>query len=127
MILLHGVVLVLLCAIVLLNIRIPPPIRSFGVVPVTIFLLFMVLYLFTQSPLLGIIGLIAVYTLMQTNTSRIIPEFPRPDDAIYTNPYQETLEENMVKRIVPLVQSPTPAHLNFKYTQEDTHNASLVH
>ena len=121
---LHGVVLVLLCAIILLNVRIPPPVRSFGVVPVTLILLFMVLYLFTQSPLLGIIGLIATYTLMQTNVSRTVPDLPVDDN--YTNLFQETLEEQMVKRIVPLAQSPTPTHLNFKYTQEDTHNASSL-
>ena len=121
---LHGVVLVLLCAIILLNIRIPPPVRSFGVVPVTIVLLFMVLYLFTQSPLLGVVGLIATYTLMQPNVSRSFSELPRVDDVNYTNLFQETLEEQMVKRIVPLAQSPPPTHLNFKYTQDDIHNAS---
>jgi hypothetical protein len=123
---LHGVVLVLLCVIILLNLRIPPPIRSFGVVPVTIVLLFIVLYLFTQSPLLGVVGLITAYSLMQTNTTRVIPSLPPQNDVNHTN-FQETLEEYMVKRIVPLVQSPTPTHLNFKYAQEDTHNASSLH
>ena len=127
MILLHGVVLVLLCAIILLNIRIPSPVRSVGVVPVTIILLFMVLYLFTQSPVLGVVGLVATYTLMQTSTTRMVSELPRVDDVNYTNLHQETLEEQVVKRIVPLVQSPTPTHLNFKYAQEDTHNASSLH
>ena len=122
---LQGVVLVLLCAIILLNIRIPPPVRSIGVVPVTLVLLFMVLYLFTQSPLLGIVGLIATYTLMQTSTSRVMSDLPRVDDVNYTNLFQETLEEQMVKRIVPMT-SPTPTHLNFKYSQDDTHNASSL-
>jgi hypothetical protein len=124
MLLLHSVVLVLLCAIILFNIRIPPQIRSFGVVPVTMALLFMVLYLFTQSPLLGVVGLIVAYTLMQSNTSRSM-SLPLQNDVNYTS-FQETLEEYMVKRIVPLVQSPTPTHLNFKYAQEDTHNASSI-
>ena len=123
---LHSVVLVLLCAIILLNITLPPPIRSFGIVPVTITLLFMVLYLFTQSPLLGIVGVIAAYTLVQSNVTRSIPMLPSDGNLSPTNQFQETLEEYMVKRIVPLVQSPTPTHLNFKYAQEDTHNASAI-
>ena len=90
----------------------------------TMALLFMVLYLFTQSPLLGVVGLIVAYTLMQSNTSRSM-SLPLQNDVNYTS-FQETLEEYMVKRIVPLVQSPTPTHLNFKYAQEDTHNASSI-
>jgi hypothetical protein len=126
MIILHSVVLVLLCAIILLNITLPPSVRSFGVVPVTITLLFMALYLFTQSPLLGIVGLVAAYTLMQSKISRTIPVLPSDGNLSPTNQFQETLEEYIVKRIVPLVQSPTPTHLNFKYVQEDTHNASAI-
>ena len=86
----------------------------------------MVLYLFTQSPLLGIVGVIAAYTLVQSNVTRSIPMLPSDGNLSPTNQFQETLEEYMVKRIVPLVQSPTPTHLNFKYAQEDTHNASAI-
>ena len=93
MIVLHCVVLVLLCAIILLNVTLPSSIRSLGVVPVTITLLFMVMYLFTHSPLLGIVGLVAAYTLMQTSTSRSIPTLPTDADFTPTNQFQETLEE----------------------------------
>ena len=126
MIVLHSVVLVLLCAIILLNITLPPSIRSLGVVPATITLLFMVMYLFTHSPLLGIVGLVAAYTLMQSSKSRSIPTLPTDSDFTPTNQFQETLEEYIVKRIVPMVQS-SPSHLNFKYAHEDTHNASSIH
>jgi hypothetical protein len=125
MIVLHGVVLVLLCVIILLNITLPPSIRSFGIVPVTITLMFMILYLFTHSPLLGIVGIVAAYTLLQSS-NRSIPSLPFDGELTPTNQFQETLEEYIVKRIVPMVQS-TPTHLNFKYAPENTHNASPIH
>jgi len=125
MIVLHGVVLVLLCVIILLNITLPPSIRSFGIVPVTITLMFMILYLFTHSPLLGIVGIVAAYTLLQSS-NRSIPSLPFDGELTPTNQFQETLEEYIVKRIVPMVQS-TPTHLNFKYAPENTHNASSLH
>jgi len=124
MIVLHGVVLVLLCVIILLNITLPPSIRSFGIVPVTITLMFMVMYLFTHSPLLGIVGIVAAYTLLQSS-NRSIPSLPFDSELTPTNQFQETLEEYIVKRIVPMVQS-TP-HLNVKYAPENTHNASSLH
>jgi hypothetical protein len=34
------------------------------------------------------------------------------------------LEEQIVKNIVPLVQSVTPKHLNFKYTEDNTYSAA---
>ena len=37
---------------------------------------------------------------------------------------QETLEEYVVKRIVPLVQTKSPVHLNFKYNSDSTHDAA---
>ena len=126
MIVLHGVVLVLLCVIILLNITLPPSVRSFGIVPVTITLMFMVMYLFTHSPLLGIVGIVAAYTLLQSSKSRSIPTLPFDGELTPTNQFQETLEEYMVNRIVPMVQS-TPTHLNFKYAKENTHNASSIH
>lgn len=126
MLVLHGVVLILLCMIILMNITLPSPVRSLGVVPVTIILLFIVMYLFTHSPLLGIVGLVAAYTLLQSSTTRSIPTLPLDGELSPTNQFQETLEEYIVKRIVPMVQS-TPAHLNFKYAAENTHNASPIH
>ena len=121
---LHSVVLVLLCMIILLKITLPPYLVNFGIVPVTIALLFLVLYLFTQSPLLGIVGLVAAYCLIQPRVNRTIPTLPLDGNLTPTNQFQETLEEYMVNRIVPLVQSPSPTHLNFKYSNENTHDAS---
>jgi len=120
--LLHGIVLILLCMIIILNIKVPLQIKKIGTIPVTITLLFLVFYLFTKSPILGIVGLIASYEMMQSNSMKYL-NLPR-GEFTPENQFQETLEENMVKRIVPLVQSPSPVHLNFKYNSDNTHGAA---
>lgn len=120
--LLHGIVLILLCMIILLNIKVPQQIKKIGTIPVTITLLFIVVYLFTKSPILGIVGLIASYEMMHTHSMKYL-DLPR-GEFTPENQFQETLEENMVKRIVPLVQSPSPVHLNFKYNLDNTHGAA---
>jgi len=121
--LLHGIVLILLCMIILLNIKVPLQIKKMGTIPVTITLLFIVVYLFTKSPILGIVGLIASYEMMQSNSMKYL-NLPRDGEFTPQDQFQETLEENMVKRIVPLVQSPSPVHLNFKYNLDNTHDAA---
>lgn len=125
--LLHGIVLVLLCMIILFNIKIPSPLKAIGDVPLTITLLFIVFYLFTQSPILGVVGLIAVYEVMQSTKIRYLqPELPTDGEFTPQNQFQETLEEYIVKRIVPLVKTQSPVHLNFKNNMDDTHNASIL-
>ena len=121
--LLHGIVLILLCMIILFNIKVPPQIKKIGTVPVSITLLFLVVYLFTKAPILGIVGLIAAYEMMQSDSLKYLN---LPNDGEFTpqSQFQETLEERIVKRIVPLVHTPSPVHLNFKYAADNTHNAS---
>jgi len=109
--------------IILLNIKVPLQIKKMGTIPVTITLLFIVVYLFTKSPILGIVGLIASYEMMQSNSMKYL-NLPRDGEFTPQDQFQETLEENMVKRIVPLVQSPSPVHLNFKYNLDNTHDAA---
>ena len=125
--LLHGIVLILLCMIILFNVKLPSQVKAFGDVPVIITLLFIVFYLFTQSPILGVVGLIAVYEVMQVKQIRYLqPELPNDGEFTPQNQFQETLEEYIVKRIVPLVQTQSPVHLNFKNSTDDTHNASSL-
>jgi len=123
--LLHGITLILLCTVILMDVKVPPAIQSLGKIPVTILLLFVVLYLFTQSPLLGVIGLVAAYQAMQSNQMRYIqPQLPMDGEFTPQNQFQDTLEENVVKNMVPFVQTQSPVHLQFKYNAEDTHSAS---
>ena len=122
--LLHGITLVLLCMVILMDVKVPA-IQSLGKIPVTILLLFVVLYLFTQSPLLGVIGLVAAYQAMQSNKMRYIqPQLPMDGEFTPQNQFQDTLEENVVKNMVPFVQTQSPVHLQFKYNKEDTHSAA---
>jgi len=124
--LLHGIVLVLLCAIILMDVKLPPSIQSLGKVPVSITLLFLVFYLFTKSPILGVIGLVAAYQSMQSNMIRYIqPQLPTDGEFTPQNQFQETLEEEVVQNIVPMVTQ-SPVHLNFKYNSENTHSAELL-
>ena len=123
---LHAMVLVLLCVVVMMDVKMPPPIKSLGKIPVTIFLLFLVFYLFTQSPLLGVVGLIAAYQSMQSNLVKYIqPHLPADRDFNPQYQFQETLEEEMIQRIVPLVHTQSPPHLNFK-SQDTTHSAEQL-
>ena len=122
---LHAIVLVLLSAIILLDVKLPPQIRSIGMVPVSIVLLVVVFYLFTKSPVLGVVSLIAAYQTMQdTKTRYIQPQLPDYNGFTPQNQFLETLEEQVVQNMVPMVQSPSPVHLNFKYDMVSNHDAA---
>ena len=121
--LLHGITLVLLCMVILMDVKVP--IHSLGKIPVTITLLFVVFYLFTQSPLLGVIGLVAAYQAIQSNQMRYIqPQLPMDGEFTPQNQFQDTLEEKVVQNMVPFVQTQSPVHLQFKYNIENTHSAA---
>jgi hypothetical protein len=125
--LLHGITLILLCTVILMDVKVPPEIKSLGKIPVTITLLFVVFYLFTQSPLLGVIGLVAAYQAMQSNQMRYIqPQLPMDGEFTPQNQFQDTLEEKVVQNMVPFVQTQSPVHLQFKYNVESTHSAAPI-
>ena len=121
--LLHGITLVLLCMIILMEVKVP--VQSLGKIPVTILLVFVVFYLFTQSPRLGVIGLVAASQAMQSNQMRYIqPQLPMDGEFTPQNQFQDTLEEKVVQNMVPFVQTQSPVHLQFKYNAENTHSAA---
>ena len=122
---LHAITLVLLSAVVLLEIKAATKIRSIVMVPVSIVLLVIVFYLFTKSPVLGVVGLIAVYQSMQNNHTRYIqPQLPDHGEFTPQNQFLDTLEEHVVQNMVPMVHTPSPVHLNFKYNAESNHDAA---
>ena len=125
---LHAIVLVLLSSVVLLDIKLPHEIRTLGIAPVSIVLLIVVFYLFTKSPVLGVAGLIAAYQSVQNNKVRYIqPQLPDYNGFTPQNQFIETLEENVVQNMIPMVHTPSPVHLNFKYNSESNHNAANLH
>ena len=126
---LEIVIMVVLVIIIVGGVSIPSDIHSIvGGVPGTIIILFIVYYLFTVSPILGVFGMIAGYeVVMNTMSNKINPildELPSQIPFTPNNQYQITLEETIVNKIAPLVQSVTPAHLNFKYSQDNTYAAA---
>ena len=124
---LHAVALVLLSAVVLLDIKVPPEVRSIGVIPVSIVMLLVVFYLFTKSPVLGVVGLIAVYQSLQSNNVRYIqPQLPDHNGFTPQKQFIDTLEEEVVQNMVPIVHTPSPVQLNFKYDIESHHDAAPI-
>jgi hypothetical protein len=126
---LEILIMVVLVIIILGGISIPKNVHEFiGSVPGVIIMLSIILYLFTVSPILGVFAMIAGYEIavntMYTKETPILDELPQQFPLTPTNQFQVTLEETMVNNIVPLVQSTTPSHLNFKYSEDNTYAAA---
>jgi hypothetical protein len=126
---LEILIMVVLVIIILGGISIPKNVHEFvGSVPGIIIILSIVLYLFTVSPILGVFAMIAGYELainsIITPEPTILDTLPQESELSPTNQFQVTLEETMVNNIVPLVQSNTPSHLNFKYSEDNTYAAA---
>ena len=126
---LEIVIMVVLVIIIVGGVSIPPEIHSIiGGVPGIIIILFIVFYLFTVSPILGVFAMIAGYeVVINTRSNKLNPileDLPSQPPFTPNHQFQITLEETIVNKIAPLVQSITPTHLNFKYTQDNTYSAA---
>ena len=127
---LHILIIIVLCIIILGGIKIPADILSVtGSVPGIIITIGLVFYLFTVSPILGVFGMMAGYGIVMNTkpikTDEILSQLSDESSELnHMNQFQVTLEEQLVKNIVPLVQSVTPKHLNFKYTEDNTYSAA---
>jgi hypothetical protein len=126
---LEIVIMVVLVIIIVGGVSIPPDIHSVvGGVPGVVIILFIVFYLFSVSPILGVFGMIAGYeVIMNTKSNKIhtvLEELPPQSPFTPNNQFQITLEETIVNNIVPIVQSVTPKHLNFKYSEDNTYSAA---
>lgn len=125
---LEMVIMAVLIIIILGGVAIPKNVySSVGSVPTIIIIMMIVFYLFTVSPILGVFAMIAGYELvMNTQEPTVIQIDNLPTQQPYnsTNQFEVTLEETIVKNVVPLVQSTTPSHLNFKYSEDKTYAAA---
>ena len=126
---LEILIMVVLVIIILGGISIPQNVHEFvGSVPGIIIILCIVLYLFTVSPILGVFAMIAGYEVaintIYTKERTILDELPQENALTPTNQFQITLEETIVNNIVPLVQTNTPTHLNFKCSEDNTYAAA---
>jgi hypothetical protein len=133
----------LLCLLIVVDVPIPTFIMAFiGSMPGLVLLLGIVFYLFTQSPMLGVLSFVAAYSLVQksgmldTGFERIatknveMPSLPNVNmDGVMFTPssqFSETLEESVVKNVVPLVRDMEGPFFNVSNFSDDTHNASVV-
>lgn len=129
---LEMIIMIVLIIIILGGVAIPDNIHAaIGSVPGIIIILCVVFYLFTVSPILGVFAMIAGYEIVvNTNMNRssipVLDQLPDQGQFTETNQFETTLEENIVKNIVPLVQTTSPTHLNFKYTEDPTYSAANI-
>ena len=127
---LEMVIMAVLIFIILSGVSIPSEVHaSIGTVPGIIIIMCIVFYLFTVSPILGVFAMIAGYELVintTTPTNPILEKLPTQLNVSETNQFETTLEETIVKNIVPLVPSTTPSHLNFKYSEDNTYSAANI-
>ena len=130
---LEMIIMIILIIIILGGVAIPDNIHTaIGSVPGLIIILCVIFYLFTLSPILGVFAMIAGYELVvntnmnKSTSSLILEQLPDQGQFTETNQFETTLEENIVKNIVPLVQTTSPTHLNFKYTEDPTYSAANI-
>ena len=133
----------LLCLLIVVDIPVPAGIMRFiGSMPGVVVLLGIVFYLFTQSPMLGVLSFIAGYALVHKSglldtgferiatSTREMPTLPNVnmDGVMYspTSQFSETLEEGIVKNLVPLVRDLEGPFFNVANSVDDTHSASGV-
>ena len=125
---LHILIMVILCIFIIGKVHIPHEIHVWvGTTPGIILIIAVVFYLFSVSPALGVLSMIVGYEMIQSKSKKIIAnKLPEEFPLTATNQFQVTLEETVVKNIVPIVQSITPSHLQFKNILEQSHNAANV-
>jgi hypothetical protein len=132
-----------LCLLIVVDLPIPPMLMGFiGSMPGVVVMLGIVFYLFTQSPMNGVLAFIAAYALVQKSgmldsgferiatSTKEMPSLPNVnmDGVMYspTSQFSETLEEGIVKNLVPLVRDLEGPFFNVANSADDTHNASGV-
>ena len=118
----------ILSIFIVFRIRLPPSVvKGMSTLVGKVLAVLLLLYLFYENFILGILGMIVIYemlkqTIKDTGRSPIVSEAVLP----VSTQFPITLEETIVNSIVPLVQNDSPPHLNFKYSQEDIHDAAMV-
>lgn len=88
-----------------------------------------------SNPIIGVVGLFAAYELIRRSSvatgsasiSKYLPsEFRKGQHLSAFNQFPVTLEEEVVKKMAPLVETAGPNHLHYKPASDDTHGAMDV-
>ena len=125
----------LLIAYIFFDIKSPEFIRQFLQSLFGKLLVFIVsVSLFTQGPLVGSLALIAGYLLLvrsssiiQLNTDEFIPDQKKKQRffrATLNNHFPKTLEEEMIKNMIPLASDDPAIDTEFVPTRTTTHDAA---
>jgi hypothetical protein len=121
----------ILAVLIVADFKFPPNVTKFlGSVPGFVVILGLVLYLFVQAPLLGALGVVAAFMVLnQASPANVLwgappSRIPDPLPSESTPSFGITLEEIMVRNILPLVNnSPNAVYAN---SFGSTHNAASV-
>jgi hypothetical protein len=128
---------VILATVVVMDVKLPAPMAAAaGSVPGMVVILGVVFYLFSQSTVLGVLGVLAGFIAVQ-HSGRLAPVFKPsygssilPDvnvDGVTFSPMSQfpvTLEETIVKNLVPIVNAPGRGSISTSFG--NTHDAADV-
>jgi len=121
---LQGVILILMCFVILLDVQLPHSVRKIGMIPLLILAFMLLLYLFANSPVLGIVGIVVLYVLFQP--PKTLPPMPQ-DTCEEDQPavFKDTLEEEVIRSMADA--SPIPmTNPSFTNSPSQVNNAMPV-
>ncbi len=132
-----NLLIVLLITYIIFDIKSPEFIRQFLQSFFGKLLTFLIaIALFSQGPLVGSLGLIAAYTLLvrsstiiQLNTDEFIPDQKKKEKFFRKtsiNHFPKTLEEEMVKNMLPLVNNSPIINSKFIPAGSSTYDAGQI-
>lgn len=94
---LQGIILVVLCFVIVSETHLPTSFRSIGIIPLSLLGLVLLGCLFINSPVLGIVGIVAIYVLIQSPKVIVVPEKQVAHEPFTL--FKGTLEEEMVNQL----------------------------
>jgi Ca2+/Na+ antiporter len=95
--LVQGLILVVMCIVILADVRISNSFRRIGLVPLSVLGFVVLVSLFMSSPVLGIVGAVTLYVLFLPPQE--LPEVIKDECAEPQPDFKETLEEQIVKQV----------------------------
>jgi hypothetical protein len=95
--LVQGLILVVMCIVILADVRISNSFRRIGLVPLSVLGFVVLVSLFMSSPVLGIVGAVTLYVLFLP--PKELPEVIKDECAEPQPDFKETLEEEIVKQV----------------------------
>ena len=121
---LQAVILILMCLVILLDVQLPPSVRKIGMIPLGILGFMLLLYLFANSPVLGIVGIVVLYVLLKPVAK--MPEAPQNTcEEDQPAVFKDTLEEEVIRSMTG--SSPIPmTNPSFTSSTSQVYNAKAV-